>query len=385
MFSYIVKRFLLMIPTLIGIITICFVLMRLAPGDPLELRLGSLGEQKEGSILREQYKLMAKQFGLDKPMFLNFRSLRDYSKEIDKYIPLIDDLDAIQQAYRGQEGEELSFLGKLGVLDVNLRLNEYARGDWTLFCRRLREEAPAAEEACVRCDRLSAIKAERENSVIAYICCHGMIDFAVPVLLDGIVIAVLFSGQRKPKPGTFWDSQIIEGGFYRQLSEGEEGVDIWFHCEEIINQVEADYGLEAGRLLSLLDEREIEQISPFFELVNYPAKSIVFKEGEPGDFVGFVVSGKLEVKKQTEFKGNQVIIALLSKGALVGELSMFDKEKRSATVEAVEDTAMIIMTNTSLESLIQTYPYTAIKLMGGLIRILSVRLRKATERLTNIF
>ncbi len=138
-------------------------------------------------------------------------------------------------------------------------------------------------------------------------------------------------------------------------------------------------------LLSLLDEREIEQIASFFEFVQYPAKSVVFKEGDPGDFVGFVVSGKLEVKKQTEFKGNQVIIALLSKGALVGELSMFDKEKRSATVEAVEDTSMIIMTNTSLESLIQTFPYTAIKLMGGLIRILSVRLRKATERLTNIF
>ena len=127
MFSYIVKRILLMIPTLIGIITICFVLMRMAPGDPLELRLGTLGEQKEGSIQREQYKLMAKQFGLDKPMFLNFRSLRDYSKEIDKYIPLIDDLDAIQQAYRGLESEELSFLDKIGVLDVNRRLNEYAR------------------------------------------------------------------------------------------------------------------------------------------------------------------------------------------------------------------------------------------------------------------
>jgi peptide/nickel transport system permease protein len=127
MFSYIIKRILLMIPTLIGIITICFVLMRMAPGDPLELRLGTLGEQKEGSIQREQYKLMAKQFGLDKPMFLNFRSLRDYSKEIDKYIPLIDDLDAIQQAYRVLESEELSFLDKIGVLDVNLRLSEYAR------------------------------------------------------------------------------------------------------------------------------------------------------------------------------------------------------------------------------------------------------------------
>ena len=139
MFSYIVRRILLMIPTLIGIITICFLLMRLAPGDPLELRLGTLGEQKEGAIQREQYKLMAKQFGLDKPMFLNFRPLIDYSKEIDRYIPLIDDLDAIRQAYRGAlektnsevdlaiKAEELAFLAKIGVRYVDLRLNEYVR------------------------------------------------------------------------------------------------------------------------------------------------------------------------------------------------------------------------------------------------------------------
>ncbi len=153
MVSYIIKRFLLMIPTLIGIITICFVLMRLAPGDPLELRLGSLGEQKEGSILREQYKLMAKQFGLDKPMFLNFRALRDYSEEIDRYIPFIDDVDAIQEAYRRSleasnsnidlalESAELSFLDKIGVRDMELRLREYIR---------LVDSSPEEAEAVLR-------------------------------------------------------------------------------------------------------------------------------------------------------------------------------------------------------------------------------------------
>jgi len=152
-FSYIVKRFLLMIPTLIGIITICFVLMRLAPGDPLELRLGSLGEQKEGSMLREQYKLMAKQFGLDKPMFLNFRALKDYSDEIDGYIPFIDDVDAIQEAYRRSlkasnssidlalGSEELSFLDEIGVRDMELRLSEYIR---------LVDSSPEEAEAILR-------------------------------------------------------------------------------------------------------------------------------------------------------------------------------------------------------------------------------------------
>lgn len=139
MFSYIIKRIFLMIPTLLGIITICFLLMRLAPGDPLELRLGTLGEQKEGALQREQYKLMAKQFGLDKPMFFNFRALTNYSKEINRYIPFIDDLDAIKSEYHStleengfhvktaRKQEALSFLEKIGVRDINLRLTEYSR------------------------------------------------------------------------------------------------------------------------------------------------------------------------------------------------------------------------------------------------------------------
>jgi CRP-like cAMP-binding protein len=70
---------------------------------------------------------------------------------------------------------------------------------------------------------------------------------------------------------------------------------------------------------------------------------------------------------------------------MVGELSMFDKRQRSATVEAVEDTSLIIFRSESMEALMQQHPYTGIKILKGLIKILSLRLRKATERLTNIF
>ncbi|MFZ5907476.1 MAG: Crp/Fnr family transcriptional regulator [Nitrospirota bacterium] len=134
-----------------------------------------------------------------------------------------------------------------------------------------------------------------------------------------------------------------------------------------------------------LNSEEIDKIAPFFEVKEYPAKTLIFREGEPGNFIGFVVSGRLEVKKQTEFKGNQIIVALLSKGALVGELSMFDMHYRSATVEAVEDTILVVLTNESLDALLQQYPSVGIKLLKGFIRILSLRLRKTTERLTTIF
>lgn len=151
---------------------------------------------------------------------------------------------------------------------------------------------------------------------------------------------------------------------------------------EILDQLK---NLKNEMIFEFFNDQDFAAIAPFIEIKNYSSGNIIFREGEPGEFIGFVLSGKLEVKKQTEFKGNQLIIAILGKGSMVGELSIFDKHKRSATVEAVEDTELLILKNDSINSLIDQYPHTGAKLLKGFIRILSLRLRKATERLTNIF
>jgi len=139
------------------------------------------------------------------------------------------------------------------------------------------------------------------------------------------------------------------------------------------------------KIFHLLNNEELDQIIPYFETLSCPAGTTVFNEGDPGGFIGFITSGKLEVKKQTEFKVGQIILALLSKGSLVGELSMADEQRRSATVAALEDSELVILRSGALDSIMQTYPYTGIKILKGLNRILSSRLRKAVERLAIIF
>lgn len=76
MTDYIVKRLLLFIPTLIVITIITFVICRMAPGDPTEMRTGQTGEaMKTGAknqmtqATKEYYK---KKFGLDKPVWQQY-------------------------------------------------------------------------------------------------------------------------------------------------------------------------------------------------------------------------------------------------------------------------------------------------------------------------
>lgn len=72
LFSYLVRRLLLMIPTLCGIVLVTFLVVRLAPGDPALLKLqgarGAMAEQSATSIIAETRKL----YGLDKPLLVQF-------------------------------------------------------------------------------------------------------------------------------------------------------------------------------------------------------------------------------------------------------------------------------------------------------------------------
>jgi len=68
MYRYIVKRILLVIPTLVGAAALVFLLMRLIPGDICVVRLGSGG----GSFDERAVTACHAQLGLDSPVFLQF-------------------------------------------------------------------------------------------------------------------------------------------------------------------------------------------------------------------------------------------------------------------------------------------------------------------------
>jgi peptide/nickel transport system permease protein len=80
MTGYLIKRLLLMVPTFIGITLIGFLIMRLAPGDPAELRAagglgaaagGGISVEKRGSV-DEAVAQWRAQYGLDKPLHVQY-------------------------------------------------------------------------------------------------------------------------------------------------------------------------------------------------------------------------------------------------------------------------------------------------------------------------
>ena len=142
---------------------------------------------------------------------------------------------------------------------------------------------------------------------------------------------------------------------------------------------------DSSHLFSLLDDQELANVESFLEHRELPAGACLFKEGERGEYLGIIRSGRLEVKKKTEFEGNQILLAVLSRGSFIGELSIVDEQPRAASASAIEDSQVSILTRDAFDRFVAQYPQAGVKIYRALSRVLSIRLRTMVDRLSDVF
>ncbi len=126
-------------------------------------------------------------------------------------------------------------------------------------------------------------------------------------------------------------------------------------------------------------------LSNYFECRNVKAGETLWKEGDFCDYVAFITSGRIEVKKETEFEGKPVIVGIYAKGAFVGELCILDGSPRALTAVAMEDVSLVVITQKSFNELLSKYPELGVQLLKGMLLSVSKRLRKSFGRLAAIF
>jgi Amt family ammonium transporter len=103
-------------------------------------------------------------------------------------------------------------------------------------------------------------------------------------------------------------------------------------------------------------------------------REVIVSEGQPGDSMYVVQSGKVEVVKHSE-AGDQSL-GTLKPGQFFGEMAIFEDEVRSATVRAVGETHVIEVDKKSVEKRISENPRLAV----NLLKEMSSRLREANTR-----
>ena len=106
------------------------------------------------------------------------------------------------------------------------------------------------------------------------------------------------------------------------------------------------------------------------------AGEAVFREGDASDTCYVVRSGHARAIREHP-DGRQLTLATFGPGDIFGELAMFDDERRSATVEAIDELEALAILGADMRRLMREHAEIAVKLAIALGR----RLRDANERL----
>jgi len=140
-----------------------------------------------------------------------------------------------------------------------------------------------------------------------------------------------------------------------------------------------------GQLTDLLPEEGTTLLMQHLEQHQLQVGNELWQEGDPGNSLAFILSGKLELLKETAFPGRPFVLGLFAAGSLVGEDSFLDNQPRQGTIRVLEACQLLILSRDKFEELNQQKPVIANLILKWLMNLLSARLRNTQGRLAAIF
>jgi CRP-like cAMP-binding protein len=130
-------------------------------------------------------------------------------------------------------------------------------------------------------------------------------------------------------------------------------------------------------VFSTLEPGDLEQIAQMAVPRHFEPGQVVFREGDQSDTCYVVREGHARAVR-SHGDGRTITLATFGPGDIFGELAMFEDERRSATVEAIEPTSVVGVLGPDMRRLLNEHPQIAARLVIALGR----RLRETNERLT---
>ncbi len=135
-------------------------------------------------------------------------------------------------------------------------------------------------------------------------------------------------------------------------------------------------------LFDSLKGAELEVVANHMDILKFDKNETLFKEGDKGDYVCFILDGTVNILKESS-PGSAVVIASLPKGRSIGEMSIVDNFPRSATAKAQTKTSILKFTQWGFNQMLKNHPGIGTKILIGILRLLSQNLRKTSSQLAD--
>lgn len=127
-----------------------------------------------------------------------------------------------------------------------------------------------------------------------------------------------------------------------------------------------------------LSPEELERVAEVAVPRRYDPGQVVFREGDASDTCYVVRRGHARAIRE-HADGRTLTLANFGSGDIFGELAMFEDERRSATIETLDQVEAIAILGSDMRRLMREHADIAVKLVISLGR----RLRAANERIAS--
>ena len=142
---------------------------------------------------------------------------------------------------------------------------------------------------------------------------------------------------------------------------------------------------ENFKFFNTLTDDELSAFLGYCETRQVDKKGTLWKEGDHDHYAAFIVSGKVGIKKRTEFEGKYMIVGTFGSGTVVGELCLLTDKPRSVTAVVLDPIDCIILSNDNFEKLMSEHTRLGLKLLKHIFLVTSERLNRSTDRIAKIF
>lgn len=129
-------------------------------------------------------------------------------------------------------------------------------------------------------------------------------------------------------------------------------------------------------LLRHLQAEELARLAASAVLARHRAQATIFQHGDPGTSMMAVVSGKVKICNYSP-DGKEMVLNIIDRGGLFGEIAVLDGQPRSGDAVAIEDTELLVLERTRLMPFLTANP----EIPTRLIAVLCQRLRQTSEAL----
>lgn len=129
------------------------------------------------------------------------------------------------------------------------------------------------------------------------------------------------------------------------------------------------------RLFRPLNDRELLRVLQVTDVLSFAPGAVVIQQGETGEELFIVLSGKVEVLR------GDTVLATLEPGAHVGEMALVRNQPRSATVRAREKTELMVIRRRDFFELLRNEHALAVKLLWQFLGVVADRLAETSREL----